>query len=436
MDSFPIPKLRSSWAAALIMFLLLFFIYYLIVFEKLLDLYKSQFDIVYFEQSEMQLNVSAYVPHYYDASDAALVYVHVQNESDDPVYDVGVYLVATFEESALLLPKVYIDDVYSSKSEFDVLPPNAISIARVSLVAQNEPTITKVIVIQKQDGVPEELERLNPTDYIRVQKAIWKSLQHRFLEVVLLPPWSNGYIFGLVILSIYLVRKGTEEKEPDPFTPGWWDLVVSTLGKSFGVLASISSLTLLMLFTDETTLSRSLCIVGCLLILVLRINLWKENITDDFRKGVVVFSAFWLAALGVMLAVSGPIWAIIVSLFPDMFQQVDFSSLGTNVNVNFVIFLVAFGLALLSRKYLDKLNFYVGQLRVWGWAFALIGATAIVVLFSFVKEETGMEYVLWALLMIGGLGLLFISRNDPKPHDTKNRQTALVQKSSRYQGRR
>lgn len=398
MDSLPLPQLRSSWVAALINTMLLFLVYYLVAFGGLLNLYKHQFDPVYFAQSENQLKVWAYVPHYYNASEPAWVYTYIQNESDNPVYDIEVYLIATFDESTLLLPKLYDKEVYSSGTKFDIISPHSVTTARVPFVAQAEPIITKVVLIKIRDGTREELERLNPKEFIRVNQSGWRSLQHSFLESILLPPWSNGFILALALFSSYLARKGEEKYEPEPFKKEWWDLVANTVWQSIKILLVMIMLTFLFLYINEVTISPVLCMFALGVLLVLDTGGLEKYLSESLREWLISF-AFSLGILGVVPAS--------LSL---LFNGLNFLIPGSEL-LQFLLdekwTWVMGGLGLLIwfavRKRAGKLEAYTTQIDSWGYAFSILSILSVVALFLSGKG-TNEKYIPWIILTVLGLG--------------------------------
>ncbi|MBE0683144.1 MAG: hypothetical protein IH589_14635 [Anaerolineales bacterium] len=213
MDNLPIPNMRSSWVAALINTLIIFFLYYLFLFGVLLEEYREHFISGSFNKSKEKLVVWVDVPRYFYAAGSATVHVHVKNESKNLFNDVKVYLITQPDPKSptLLIPNVFNEDVYSSLVEFPVIEPLSISTGRVSFITQSNTSITSVLIKVGED----DPEQLSAIPEIRFAESSPKALQIDFLEHVLLPPWSNGFILALVLLSTFLVRTDPEEKKEE-----------------------------------------------------------------------------------------------------------------------------------------------------------------------------------------------------------------------------
>jgi len=396
MDSLPVPQLRSSWVAALTNTVILFLVYYLVAFDGLLGLYKNQFDPVYFEQSQNQLEVLAYVPRYYNSSEPAGVYLHIENKGDNPVYDIEVYLITTFDETTLLLYNLYNREVYGSGIKFDFIAPHSIATARISLVAQAEPIITKVLLITAKDGNREELERLDPKEFIRINESGWRALQHSFLETILLPPWSNGFILALALFSTYVVRKGDEEKEPEPFKDEWWDWVASTIKRSLIVLGIITGLITLFLITNETTY---LCLIALVAMWILNLNIWKDYLSSAIKE-LLIYGSLILAILALVPTVLQLLLAFLEFLYPKLFFSPSPSIQGW---LRLGLFIMAFLLTYRATKKTNNLEILIKPLEIWAYSFSILSVLSVIHLLLIRSKETE-EYVSWVLLAIVGFG--------------------------------
>ncbi|MBI3173208.1 MAG: hypothetical protein HYZ25_05780 [Chloroflexi bacterium] len=220
MDNLPIPQLRSSWSAALVHLITVFLLYYLLMFDYLLGLYGEQFVNIPFEK-EHSLQVWARVPRYSYSSGPSSLFIHAQNESDKTLNDVEIFLITTTPSNnpPLLLPNLYDNKVYVSGVEFPAIEPHSIATGRMSFIAQTKTRVTGIIL---RIGGVEEVS-LNAKKTFFIEESNPKSLQHSFLEIILLPPWSNGFILALVLLSTFLIHNKMEEEEENKiFSSGWW----------------------------------------------------------------------------------------------------------------------------------------------------------------------------------------------------------------------
>lgn len=410
MESFPIPKLRSSWTAALILTLIIFLLYYVFAFNRLLQLYRSQFDSIFFGQNQSQLKVLAFIPRYYNSSESAWAYINVQNNSNDPIYDLEVYLIANSDESTLLLPNLYNENVYSSGSTLTVIEPHSIATARIPFITQGDAIINKVILIQKNDKTRKELERQSPTEYIQPNKSPLRALQHSFLETILLPPWSNTFILALVVFSAYLVRNRKEEElnneepdEPKTLTPAWWIWVWNDIKNSANVINWMIYLTILFVLTNYSTLSPIFCIIALQLMWWMETKFWKKDILKKFRRPLFL-SALSLGFLGLIHAGLGLLFTALVLLFPTLAPSWLMSS---NDRWVWGLALLASGLVLKRNwKSSNVLEEYIKQFYFWGFSF-LILAIIYIVMFYFNEKKPVDAIFSWWLLIIGSIGIIF-----------------------------
>ncbi len=278
MDNLPIPNMRSSWVTALINAVIVFFFYYLILFGFLLNEYRRHFKDGQFQESKEQLVVWVDVPRYFYAAGPATVHIHVKNESRNLYSDVKIYLITDTNSPTLLLPSVFNANVYSSLVEFPVIEPLSTATGRTTFITQSNTSITSVLLKVGE----EEAQQLSAIPEITFVQSAPKALQIDFLEHVLLPPWSNGFILALILLSTFLVRTDKEEKtEPVVFEPdqriklssNWREEFVKDYLRSsliFGAMVLITLIIYILLGSIDATIPLAGIIIFTLLILVAR----------------------------------------------------------------------------------------------------------------------------------------------------------------------
>lgn len=210
MDNLPIPNMRSSWVSALINTIIAFFLYYVFAFGWLLNEYKDHFVSGSFEESKENLIVWVDVPRYFYPAGPATIHIHIKNQNLTTLKNVKAYLVTRPdpESSTLLIPNVFNSNVYSSEVEFQIIEPLSTAVGRISFVTQSNTSITSVLLVV-DEGEPQQLSAISE---MRFAESSAKALQTDFLEHILLPPWSNGFILSLVLLSTFLIRTDVEQK--------------------------------------------------------------------------------------------------------------------------------------------------------------------------------------------------------------------------------
>ena len=268
MENLPIPKVRSGWVAALLITVIVFVLYYGLLFGGLLRLYKTQFDQTSFEPNQSQLYVWLYIPHYFHSSEPISAFLYVQNRGETSVTDVEVYLITSSKEPPLLLPNITGDSESDNGVKIAVVEPHSVVAEEVSFIAQNKPSITGILL---RTSVEEKPQILYSKQTVELDESEIRSLQHSFLENILLPPWSNGFILALVLFSVYLVRtKKDEELEPASFSTDWWGWVKDDVRRVIQPLTWMLNLTALFLLINESNYIPIICLIVLTLLLIAR----------------------------------------------------------------------------------------------------------------------------------------------------------------------
>ena len=223
MDNLPFPRNRSGWIAAIILAILLFLFYYLVIFQGLLNIYEKQFlpvsyphDRAINNESLALIDINARVPKYVYSAGAVPIYISVtNNNADKTIKNLGVYLVSD-DKFPLLLPNLYNKDTLSTGIVFDEIAPRSTVTGRLSFITQTTTKISNVSIVAGS----EHEERQPSGDITSLTIWNWKTLQYSFIETILLPPWSNGFILALALFASYLSQsKGCEDDKVEPFTP-------------------------------------------------------------------------------------------------------------------------------------------------------------------------------------------------------------------------
>ncbi len=313
MDNLPIPNMRSSWVAALINTIFMFLIYYLCLFGPLLKEYRDHFDHDRsFDKSAEQLAVWVDVPRYFYAAGPATVHIHVKNETKKPFNDVKVYLITRADPKVptLLIPNVFNADVYSSLVEFPIIEPLSTANGRVSFITQANTSITSVL-LKVGDDEPQQLFAEAEIPFVESGP---KALQIDFLEHVLLPPWSNGFILTLILLSTFLIRTDREEKDEEKIfndenkylpSPAWGNEFIKDYLRStavFVIMILVTALVYLILGSIDAAVPLLGIILLGLLILIRKQQQpeWLSRILKPILTFFGLASFFAMIVVGVL----------------------------------------------------------------------------------------------------------------------------------------
>ena len=315
MDNLPIPNMRSSWVAALINTIFMFLIYYLCLFGTLLKEYRDHFDHDRsFDKSAEQLAIWVDVPRYFYAAGPATVHVHVKNESKKPYNDVKVYLITRADPKVptLLIPNVFNADVYSSLVEFPIIEPLSTANGRVSFITQANTSITSVL-LKVGDDEPQQLFAEAEIPFVESGP---RALQIDFLEHVLLPPWSNGFILTLILLSTFLIRTDKEAKDEEKIfnpenkylpTPVWCNEFINDYKRSSAVFAIMIFITF-TIYLLLGSIDAVFPIAGIILFtwLVIKRVRQKSELQSKFSSSTIILLGFISVALAVFLVFFNP----------------------------------------------------------------------------------------------------------------------------------
>lgn len=193
------------------------------------------------------IKVNARIPRYIYSSGTLPIFISVTNNGNEIINDLGVYFVSD-NMFPLILKNQYNNEILCTGMVFDEVAPHSTVIGRLSLVTQTNTTIGNVSIV-----VGESHEERQPEGNVaRLIGWSWKTLQHSFIELILLPPWSNGVILALALFASYLSPSkdcGTnEDDEPEPFKSDWWKCVWDNLKGSAWILLVMIILIVLFMY--------------------------------------------------------------------------------------------------------------------------------------------------------------------------------------------
>jgi len=266
MDRLPISNIRSSWIAALMNTILVFAIYYVSFFGGLLKLYENQFEELSFtmEKTDLtnidqsNLTVWAFVPKYYHPAITSWAFIFIQNMEETPLRDVEVFLITSSKgASNFLLPRIYENDVYNNGIKFPLVESRSAASARIPLVIQKETKIVGVIVRLESGNNVKQVIELKTVNVVYPDRSN-KAFRTNFIETILLPPWSNGFIFAIVLFATYLSVKenqNSQDEDPDTFSSMFWKNVGSISLRSLLIIVVIVILVGLYLASIHLLLS-------------------------------------------------------------------------------------------------------------------------------------------------------------------------------------
>lgn len=301
MNNLPIPTTRSGWVAALINTVILFGVYYWLLFAVILDVYSNQLEVVDFDKGEeIPIKVTIKRPKYYDSSATTWVFLYIENQGEDALHNVEVYLITHSSEPPILLPSLYNNDVYNVGVKFSIIEPRSVATGRIRFIAQTDPQFDALLI--KINGNPKELKSKSAN---RMNESKFKAFRQGFLETLLLPPWSNGFLFAIALFSSYIVEKNLEEKKPGLSTR---ELLYNWKKSILVLLIIIALIALLMVYELIFELIFELILplfIVSEVVLVLAKKLYKkENISSFMTIGIVwaiIGAVFWVKSSDVSL---------------------------------------------------------------------------------------------------------------------------------------
>ncbi len=384
MNNLPIPKLRASWLSALFLTAVLFYAYYTVLYGLVLHEYRGQFrDVTYLslksEDARLRdLKITAHIPKYIYSVEPIWVFITVQNTGNQTFLDTDIDLNFSLTSSMLLLPSTFSEDKdapYKTNVEIKEIGPGSIVSGRIPLIVQSGIDIKSIWIHtnikEEREGpvVAAQSERYPQSKPIPKENP-WRALQHSFIQNILLPPWSNGLIFALVMFSSYLAHNNlygrNDELEPDIWS---YEMLVSTwqhLKRTTVILYVFLILILIISFGWIKSIALSILPLLAIVVLLVawalikkslyKIIEWIKKIFSDISKKFkdLLDNPSVKSVLVVIPGILFLVGACVVVLLPDSTQY-----LNMTVRIVFAFTLTLLGLLLawlgLSRQ--NKTNF-------------------------------------------------------------------------------
>jgi len=284
MFELPTPKSKIGWVVAVFYTVLLFLLYYLFLFTPLLDYYTDlTYKIHYQPQGNLEVVIMA-PKRLYDAEPPWL-YISATNDNDEPIYNVNIYVDTKSEHAELLLlPSLYGNDIYNKELNFRVIEKHATVTGRTKIISQENLKMGSVILSFSEEqaispNYPLKLLELHPVGNIpSFEKDPIEGIQRGFVEIILLPPWSNGFIFVLVLFSVYISERSTlKEIQIEIFSKSGAESLLS-IGKH-SLLIIIALFLFVILFLTAFPLIFILVIIICI------IYFWKQLRKENGTNG-------------------------------------------------------------------------------------------------------------------------------------------------------
>jgi len=286
------PNTRRGWVAAIILAVMIFFLYYSFIFPHLLQFHQT---VLYAAPIEVEAKAGGPVvridePESIAALGIRWVYITIRNRGTEPIRDVRVWPAPPPKrESSLLgnedvwiLPYLFGSSTVAERSVgFEEIPAHATLSGRIPLFASQR--ITRVLWISWSDQSGSEHLSSLLDEQGHVHQSSWeansvKSLVHTFVEYIMLPPWSNGFIIlSILILCALVDRAELDEEKFGVGEWGWWlstaVVTIDSLRFMFGVSPFVLALVALPwlsigVWQSAPLLLRLFGAISCLLLLI------------------------------------------------------------------------------------------------------------------------------------------------------------------------
>jgi hypothetical protein len=225
MDWLPVPRTKQGWIAAVALAFCAFLLYYLLLFRVLQEFYEGALytaksgkivPVNCEEHQEVlqQLKIRVSSPRYTAPFGTRWFFATIYNNSQQPIKDVKLWIElqpskSEQEQEAELwiLPSLFGDSPLVEKSLYiSQMEPGSTISGRFLLYATSD---AKVIVwLHIYNNCIAQVNAGLPPITINLPKY----LAHSFVENILLPPWSNGVIIGIVLLACYIMEGRENEK--------------------------------------------------------------------------------------------------------------------------------------------------------------------------------------------------------------------------------
>jgi hypothetical protein len=241
MIDLPIPRAVRGWMTTLILSIVAYSFYYCFFYPKVNALYRSQFYPRTYSTSlplnckpisgldcSLNLYIHTNIPKFILDSGPLWAYVTVDNESEYLLSDVIIHLNTSTSspDKTFLLPKISSEVVNDQTLRVSRIFPQSQVIGRIQILAQDSTYLDNLDLeigqLTVEGTVVEKLQNVSVqamADTNQLRKDPMQAIQHGVIEFILLPPWSNAILLGLVLFSSYLAEENTKKrgkKEENP----------------------------------------------------------------------------------------------------------------------------------------------------------------------------------------------------------------------------
>lgn len=209
VEFLPFPKKSIIWLGSIIVLLVSYGFYYVYGYPYLKNQFEQQLQSVKVVSNNENLNVQLKIPKYVSEFEIVPVYVEVKNSSEMIIENVQMVLV--FNDDDNMLNKLFWlesyseDSYFSSSIEFNNLLPKSSTYGRINLLVE------KTLINDSSILPPSVYINGNATDYDRTLANIefnpFLAFKYSFCKYILMPPWSNGILLLVVLISSYFVEK-------------------------------------------------------------------------------------------------------------------------------------------------------------------------------------------------------------------------------------
>lgn len=267
----PFPRHRLPWMVTGVIIIFLMVAYYNLFYSQLETSYFGNFWINHPVEELEYIDLTLYVPRHVSNLSEREMLISITNTYSEPVNVVLATSAAVDEEhaedSVVLIregstvePNTYVG---SSDITFNSIPPGAIQTRQmwIKTLGQIEGDIELLVSIgitRARDGSPlfwgaDGVDESNSSDlenYVPrldeisfdnttiIETAAGRTISQSLLRLILLPPWSNGLIPLLVIVSVYLFNLGEFRKKCESF----WVIII------LAILILLTDLAVMYLF--------------------------------------------------------------------------------------------------------------------------------------------------------------------------------------------
>jgi ABC-type multidrug transport system fused ATPase/permease subunit len=284
MENLPIPKSRQGWLSVLILTILAFVIYYFCIYPQVDQGYRAQFyprtykftlpyDCEITDQTFCGTNLYIFIniPEFILGSGPVWAYVTVDNRSTYTLADVIIHLDTLNRQTEpsknfLLFPKMSTSELNEQTLKATRIYPGTVISGRMQLMAQGQTNLGNVSLeigeLISDEGIVgrQQIKAVSSTtDTVPLKPNTNESLRHAVFENLLLPPWSNGILLGMVIFAAFLADHKGNKDNKFTWLSFWKHLALASL-----VLVILASLIFIFVLLGSVIL----LIIGGLLILI------------------------------------------------------------------------------------------------------------------------------------------------------------------------